>query len=128
MVISEEKKDGRKRIGNLGEEKAASYLNENGYELVSRNFRTRSGEIDIIAKKGNVLVFFEVKTFPLGTRELLERVLSEIKQKRIIKTAKCFLAKHRQYSNACIRFDVIVNDMPGLPGIYHIENAFAELI
>ena len=128
MVISDEKKDDRKKTGNLGEEKAALYLIKNGYKLVARNFRTRNGEIDIIAEKGKVLVFFEVKTFPLGTRELLGWVLREIKQKRIIKTAKCFLAKHRQYSNTYIRFDVIVNDMPGLPGIYHIENAFAELI
>ena len=74
------------------------------------------------------MVFVEVKTLPNGNAELLSHVLDIRKQKRIIKTAKCFLAIHRQYSNDFIRFDVIVNDMPGFPEVYHIENAFAEFL
>ena len=70
----------RKQTGNSGEEKSASFLMKNGYDVIFRNFRTRNGEIDIIAIKQNVLAFVEVKTFPLGTRELLGRVLSERKQ------------------------------------------------
>ena len=57
---------------------------------------------------------------------MLSSVLGEQKQKRIVKTAKHFLLKHRQYSNSYVRFDVIVIDMPGLPELYHIENAFME--
>ena len=117
-----------KETGNAGEDKAASYLIKKGYEIIQRNYRTRRGEIDIIAKKDELLVFVEVKTLPNGNAELLSHVLDQRKQKRIIKTAKCFLAIHRQYSNDFIRFDVIVNDMPGFPEVYHIENAFAEFL
>lgn len=120
--------DGRKQTGNCGEDRAAEYLLNKGYELVRRNFRTNQGEIDIIVKNGECIVFVEVKTLPKGNFELLSYVLDARKQKRIVETAKRFLAINRQYSNSYIRFDVIVIDMPGLPQVYHIENAFAELL
>ncbi len=120
--------DKRKQTGNSGEDRAAEFLLRNGYEIVVRNFRTNQGEIDIIVKKGEYIVFVEVKTLPKGNLEFLSHVLDGRKQKRIVKTAKRFLAINRQYSNSYIRFDVIVIDMPGLPQVYHIENAFAELL
>ena len=108
---------------------AAEYLLQHGFSVLQRNFRTREGEIDIIAQKGDVLVFVEVKTLPNGTQELLSHVLDGRKQRRIVKTAQRFLAIHRQYSNNYIRFDVIVIGMPGVKQVYHIENAFiAELL
>ena len=119
---------GHEIVGKNGEDKACAFLTENSYRIVERNFRTRSGEIDIIAQKDETIVFVEVKTLPKGTVELLSAVLNIQKQKRIIKTAKCFLSIHRQYSNKLIRFDVIVVDMPGLPEVYHLENAFAEIL
>ena len=99
-----------------------------GYTVVARNFRTQTGEIDVILEKDDLLVFSEVKTLPNGTPQLMAKVLDIGKQKRIIKTAKRFLLNHRQYSNSYIRFDVIVLDMPGFPDVYHIENAFSELL
>lgn len=121
--------DGRRETGNQGEALAAEYLLQHGFSVLQRNFRTREGEIDIIAQKGDVLVFVEVKTLPNGTQELLSHVLDGRKQRRIVKTAQRFLAIHRQYSNNYIRFDVIVIGMPGLKQVYHIENAFiAELL
>ena len=122
------KKSSTKCTGNRGEDKAADFLLRTGYKIVSRNFRTRDGEIDIIAEIDDVLCFVEVKTFPNGSLDLLRNVLGKRKRKRIIKTAKSFLSGHREYINNYIRFDVIVNDMPGLPSVYHIENAFAELL
>ena len=71
-------------------------------------------------------MFVEVKTFPHGDVAMLEQVLGEIKRKRIIETAKYFVQTVRQYSNSYIRFDVLIVDMPGLPPLYHIENAFSE--
>jgi putative endonuclease len=50
------------KTGRLGEELAASYLEEKGYKIVERNFRTRFGEVDIICYNGKTLVFVEVKT------------------------------------------------------------------
>ena len=118
----------KKQIGNNGEDRAAAFFESQGYSVIARNFRTQTGEIDIILEKDGTLVFSEVKTLPNGTPELMAKVLDFRKQKRIIKTAKRFLLNHRQYSNSYIRFDVIVLDMPGYPSVYHIENAFSELL
>ena len=121
-----ENQSSTKERGNQGEDRACEYLIKNGYKIIERNWRTKGGEIDIIAMKDEVLVFVEVKTFPNATSDMLSSVLGIQKQKRIVKTAKHFLLKHRQYSNSYIRFDAIVLDMQGLPPAYHIENAFTE--
>ena len=112
--------------GRKGEDKADLYLKSEGFEIIQRNYRTRQGEIDIIATKGEFLVFVEVKTLPHGDTKTLEAVLGKIKRKRIVETAKYFMSKYRQYNDRYIRFDVIVVDMPGSPQIYHIENALSE--
>ena len=117
---------GTKETGQKGEERAAQYLIEKGYEILERNWRTKTGEIDIIAKKAETLVFVEVKTLPQATVDMLSSVLNRQKLQRILKTSKRFLLNHRQYSNSYIRYDVIVLDMQGLPQVYHIENAFME--
>ena len=117
-----------KVIGNEGENKALEFLLHNGYELLHKNWRTRFGEIDIIVKKDNLIVFVEVKSLPKGNLDYLSKVLNKDKQERIIKTSKRFLLNNRQYSNSYIRYDVIVIDMPGMSEVYHIENAFMELL
>lgn len=117
-----------KSVGNAGENKAAEYLQSKGFEIVARNWRTRRGEIDIIAKKDETLVFAEVKTLPSGNWETLAAKLNEIKRKRILETSKCFLLKYRQYNCNYIRYDVLVVDMPGVEPVYHIENAFSEYL
>ncbi|MCR4735208.1 MAG: YraN family protein [Treponema sp.] len=115
-----------KERGTLGEDKAAEYLLKAGYTIIERNWRTKSGEIDIICSKDDILVFVEVKTLPNASPDMLSAVLNKKKRERILKTSKRFLINHRQYSNSYIRFDVIVLDMPALPAVYHIENAFME--
>ena len=117
-----------KVIGNEGENKAVEFLLHNGYELLHKNWRTRFGEIDIIVKKDNLIVFVEVKSLPKGNLDYLSKVLNKDKQERIIKTSKRFLLNNRQYSNSYIRYDVIVIDMLGMSEVYHIENAFMELL
>ena len=112
--------------GRAGEDRSASYLQDDGYQILFQNWRTRTGEIDIIAFKEPFLVFVEVKTLPHGNLAMLDQVLGKIKRKRIIETAKYFVHKYRQYSNSYMRFDVLIVDMPGLPPLYHIENAFSE--
>ena len=112
--------------GKDGEKRATSYLEGLGYQILFQNWRTRTGEIDIIAFMEPFLVFVEVKTLPHGSLAMLDQVLGKIKRKRIIETAKYFVHKYRQYSNSYIRFDVLIVDMPGLPPLYHIENAFSE--
>ena len=114
--------------GKKGETKAEAYLMDEGYTIICRNWRIKSGEIDIIAEKDGVLVFCEVKTLPHSPQDNLEYVLSKRKQRKIIETAKCFLLDNRQYSNSYIRFDVLVIDVPRYSPVYHIQNAFSEFI
>ncbi len=115
-----------KVTGNSGETEATNYLIKNGYIIIERNFRTKTGEIDIIAFNEDTIVFIEVKTIPNGTADMLQRVLNQQKFKRIIKTSKRFLLNHREYSNNYVRYDVIVINMEGYDKVYHIENAFTE--
>jgi len=116
----------KKIIGNKGEDRACNYLQEKGYTILDRNWRTQRGEIDIIAYKEHTIVFIEVKTLPNGTIDMIQKELNHQKQQRILKTSKCYLLNHRQYNDSYVRFDVIVIDMPGLESVYHIENAFSE--
>jgi putative endonuclease len=127
-VDTESKTQTTKEKGDKGEERAVRFLENAGYVVIARKWRTRRGEVDIIAVKGEVLVFAEVKTLPSGCFDTLERVLDTRKQKRIVETSKRFLAVYRQYSKCFIRFDVLVVDMPGIEPVYHIENAFSELV
>lgn len=115
-----------KIIGNSGEDRAVKYLIDNGYFLIDRNWRTRTGEVDIIAYKEDTVVFIEVKAIPNGTIDMLQRELNQQKFKRILKTSKRFLLNHREYNNSYVRYDVIVIDMPGYESVYHITNAFTE--
>ena len=117
-----------RQVGNAGEDKACVWLTDHGFEIIARNWRAKRGEIDIVAKKASLLVFAEVKTLPSGDMETLSHELDERKQKRIVETAKLFLLNHRKYSNDTIRFDVLVVNMPGFSDVYHIEDAFSELV
>lgn len=121
----------KKEKGLIGEERVVNYLLKKKYQILFRNWRTRFGEIDIIAldssnPKGDTLVFVEVKTLPSGNFDTLANELSVTKQKKIVKTSKCFLLEYRQYKCNYIRYDVVVVDMPGRDSIWHIENAFSE--
>lgn len=118
----------KKQVGNNGEQRAAKFLEQAGYEVLERNYRSRYGEVDIIVCRKETVVFVEVKTWPRGEFFSLAQAVDERKQKRIIKTAKCFLAEHRQYNEYYVRFDLIALDMPGYDEIYHIENAFSETL
>jgi len=130
-VLSEktaEEKQSTKSIGDRGEDKACEWLVSRGFSIIERNWRTKRGEIDIIAEKENVLVFAEVKTLPSGDLETLTHELNGRKQKKIIETAKLFLLNHRKYNKSIIRFDVLVVDMPLFSEVYHIEDAFSEFV
>ena len=111
--------------GRLGEEKAALFLENKGFEIVRRNFRHRGGEVDIIAVNNGTLVFVEVKTWSVLGIEALEYGLDAKKQRRIIETAKYFLSVNRKYRYMAVRFDVI---FIAPQGITHLESAFTERV
>jgi putative endonuclease len=117
--------DTRKRLGAKGEGEAVEYLRGAGYRIVERNFRSRSGEIDIIAEKDGTLAFLEVKTWSVYPESELEYSIDSRKQRRIMETARFFLMKKTMHADKKIRFDVILMPCGGSPtGVRHIENAF----
>ena len=117
-----------RQIGISGENEAAAYLREKGYQIIAKNWRTKIGEIDIIAYKDSTIVFVEVKTWPHGDYFSLAAAINKRKRKRIIETTKCFLSDYRQYKESYVRFDVIAIAMQQQEKIYHIENAFLETL
>jgi putative endonuclease len=104
--------DRRQRLGILGEDLACTELQQRGYAILERRYRTRHGEIDIIARDGEVTVFVEVKT-RIGTDfgDGADAVTAW-KQRRISKMAVDFLVRHRLHDRPC-RFDVVAVDMTG---------------
>ena len=91
----------------MGEDHAAAYLKKQGYKIIDRNYRKNYGEIDIIARKGRVTCFVEVKTrkpSPLGEGE---QAITPAKKKRIVAAAQRFISEVRSDCEDC-RFDVAV--------------------
>ena len=113
------------KFGEKSESIAAGYLEKKmGYKILEKNFRTKIGEIDIIAKDGGTLVFVEVK----ARRSLFygnpKYAVTSRKQKKISMAALYYL-KTKKLSNAKARFDVVaINFSKKLPEIEIIKNAF----
>lgn len=106
-------------IGNLGEESACEYLQKFGYEIVERNYRSRYGEIDIIAKKNKFLVVIEVKKRKNTSYGRACEFVTPIKQEKIKNTFLMYLTENK--IDLQPRFDVIeINNNI----LNHIENAF----
>jgi putative endonuclease len=104
---------------------AAFYLEEKGIRILERNFRSRAGEVDIIALDGETVIFAEVKTWSAYGIEALEQSLNDKKRRKIIETSKYFISLHREYKYMAIRFDVIFISPEG---ITHIASAFTERV
>ena len=100
--------DPRHLLGAAGEAEAARYLEKQGYRIVTQNFRGRFGEIDIIAKDRDVLVFVEVKTRSQGSLGTPEEAVTPRKIARITKAAAEYMAANeRATSDLNVRFDVV---------------------
>lgn len=111
--------------GAAGEEAAANYLEKKGYGILQRNFRIRRGEVDIIAVRGDTLVFCEVKAWKTFPVESLEYALSKEKRRRIVTAAMVFWKEHAEYADYHARFDVIhIDTASNRSGIVQLEDAF----
>ncbi len=119
----------RRRLGILGEQLAAEHLRRRGYDLVDRNYRTRWGELDIVAFDGHTLAFCEVKTRRLrgGDRTPMESIHPR-KRLQVRRMAMRWLAERRDRPYApALRFDAIgvTLDLEGrLVSLEHLEGAF----
>ena len=119
--------DDRKSLGKWGEEQSCSFLEADGYRILRRNYKCRIGEIDIIARKGEQLVFVEVKTRHSEYFESPKDAVTRKKQKFIIEAANAYIEKYNIDKDA--RFDIIsiVIDSK-VPTLEHIEEAFYSII
>ena len=107
--------------GKFGEEVTVKYLKDHGYEILERNFHSRWGEIDIIAKDGECVVFCEVKTRKSISYGRPSEYVTKNKMEKIIKTAMVYIGDKEEE----MRFDVseVYIEKDGYK-INYIENAF----
>lgn len=112
---------GKRAEGYRQEQRAAEYLQEKGYRIIERNFYSRYGEIDIIARDREYLVFVEVKYRKSEKGGHPLEAVDRTKQKRICKTASWFLQRYGYTEETPCRFDVM-----GITeeSVIHIEDAF----
>lgn len=113
------------KSGVWGELYAVRYLRDNGYKIVTGNYRRRVGEIDIIAEKNETLCFVEVKTRGEDPMFRPFEAVDEAKQNKIRATAAFFIEKYSKED--ALRFDVMeitLDKNYKLLNLNHIENAF----
>lgn len=113
--------------GKIAERKAWEFLSKKGYKLVSYNYHSRFGEIDLIVEDDNYLVFVEVKMRSSSFAGTPREAVDYYKQQKIIKTATLYLSTN--LTNKQPRFDVveIISANNAIKSIKHLENAF-ELV
>ncbi|MGK2956270.1 MAG: YraN family protein [Solirubrobacterales bacterium] len=126
-----ERPDNRRRTGQAAEDICAHTLRRDGWQILERNWRIRSGEIDLIARRGNVLAIVEVKSTHTGLFHGPTRPAFAVgpnKQRRLRKLASIWIATSgRRVPFQEMRFDVIgvlFDRDGGLAAYDHIENAF----
>ena len=116
-----------KQLGKTGESIAIKYLIKKKYTIIDKNYRNALGEIDIIAKFKEEIIFIEVKTRKSRRYGYPEEAVNISKQKKIIKTASWYIAR-KGFKGNNFRFDVILidfySDKSKKEKIKHIKNAF----
>lgn len=115
-----------RKTGNAGEQAVAAHLEKQGFTILECNYTQSFGEIDLIARKDDVLSFVEVKTRRNPLFDMAE-LISYPKQKRIIQTALTYCAVNR-IDNMVYRFDVamVIQTGNNQYDISIIENAFGQ--
>jgi len=106
--------------GRWAETIALWFLRAQFFSILKRRFKTPGGEIDIIARRGQMIVFLEVKM--RKTRKLEFEALAGVNQRRILTAARFFLAKNPSLANKTLRFDVIFLAPWSWPR--HVKDAF----
>jgi putative endonuclease len=117
----------QKDVGAWGESVACAYLEGQGYKIIERNFFTRFGEIDIICKLSETLIFFEIKTRTSTSFGLPEDSITENKKQHLINAALLYLEDHTEFVDW--EFDLIAVEGKFLstkPMITHFRNAIIE--
>lgn len=109
-----------KRLGQEGEKQAVKYLKKHGYKILERNYKTHFGEVDVIARKGGVVAFIEVKTRLSDIFGTPSQAVNSARQRKYVQAAKFYFAG--EILDCTVRFDIIEIFRGQLN---HIENAFS---
>ncbi len=112
--------------GRKGEERACRYLKRRGYEVIDRNVRAGRGELDIVARKGELLAFVEVKSHQSREQGLL--AVHDDKCERLRSAANAYLGRHTELATLQCRFDLIIltprDGINPFPEIEHLQDVF----
>lgn len=110
-----------RRLGEEKERFVCEWLEEHGYRILERNFRCRTGEIDIVAQEGGYLVFIEVKYRTDAAHGRPQEAVGRRKQRTVSRTALFYLKRYRCVETTPVRFDVV-----GVSGetVFLCKNAF----
>lgn len=98
----------RRQTGTLAENSAAAFLESQGFTIVARNFQRRVGEIDVVARAGDLLVVAEVRTRASDRFGGAAASIGSHKQRRVAATASLFLQRRPELRHCRVRFDVII--------------------
>jgi putative endonuclease len=117
--------DPRRTLGAQGETLAAAHLARQGYRIVGRNVRADGVELDLVAARGKLRVFVEVKTRASRRFGLPEEAIDERKRARLVRGAAAWLREHR-IRGGRVRFDVIAVERSSDGGwtVRHLPGAF----
>ncbi|HVO45521.1 MAG TPA: YraN family protein [Steroidobacteraceae bacterium] len=117
---------GRRDVGRIAEQVAASWLTERGWRLVTRNFNRRVGELDIVAQQGRVLAVIEVRTRANDEYGGAAASVTARKQRRVLRATEQLLQQRRDLCGLLVRFDVMVVHEPhaSQPRVEWIQHAF----
>ncbi len=111
----------QRETGDRGEALAREWLISKSYTILQANFRCKYGEIDVVARDADTLVFVEVKHYKSGSLRTPYEAVSKSKQRKIIQTAQYYLMQNPQL-NQSMRFDVILFENGKL--LDHLKGAF----
>jgi putative endonuclease len=110
--------------GAAGEDLACEYLRRQAFVILERNYRCRAGEIDVVARDGETLVFVEVKERADASHGGAIEAVTGAKRRKVIRAAQLWASAHRE-SETQMRFDVVAIDQePEGPAIRHERDAF----
>ena len=119
--------DHRQTLGRDGEDLAVRELERRGYAILARRYRTRYGEIDIVAREGETIVFVEVKARATAEFGTAAEAITPWKQRRLASMAVDYLARQRLADRPC-RFDVVaIDDVGSEARVTVFQGAFAAM-
>jgi putative endonuclease len=113
----------RRQTGMLAENSACAFLESQGFTIVTRNFLRRVGELDVVARAGDLLIIVEVRTRASQKFGGAAASIGRPKQRRIAATAALLLQQHRELRHCRVRFDVIIVRDGGIEWFKHAFSA-----